>query len=654
MTAGHTTQGRIRSNRRRAARNKPPKLTTKFRNSRRLQIESKYVIRHDQYLKVRDVVRASGVARYLNERLHSHRGERCTFDAETLLIGVVLTGTLGLELEHTNITSALASLSIRVRRERGLFDDWGNPASYRAINHQLGRMARVLDTGWTAQDGTRCDLRWMLVELLRASVPAEYRGYTALAIDATAVETWGAFITSAAEVAADPDVMSAAEAAAEMYADLDEVASLDAVLVDAAHASADESAERSKAAKRRKSQRRAPSPDTIYGPDGRIIHTTDIDARGGYRTSTSMQSGRTFVGYHLHLATAVRSFAWQGDVTRGILGRYVPPFILGSELTPANSHSGEAATRLLDAIVPTAPELTEVLADRGYTMMQPETFIWPARAHGLDVVMDYSEAQRKLAPTLSVAKRSVRTGTDPNSVIVNCGTVLHEHTPEPMLAAPAIPKEAALRDPVFRFYENRAQLYRWSVNDRDRITGDVQFICPFHAGRAKNPAFKPGARPSGKASFVDVPDDATVCCRGSATIDPESLGPLWQPVPYGTRAWFTSHGRRAMAETANSLLKTSFARLQRSFIKVMGKAKVGLLVGLLCVAVNIELAAQIDENGAPLELSAEERQNRKAKRSGRQRRERVLAELAKSCPDHDPSPPGEPPAKPGPGKLKST
>lgn len=637
MTTGHTTQGRIRSNRRRAARNKPPKLTPRFRNRQRLDITSKFEIRHDHYLKVRDVVRASGVVPYLNERLHAHRGERCRFDSETLLIGVILTGTIGLEFEHTNVTKMLASLPDRTRLERGLFDDWGNAASDRAINHQLDRLARALDEGWVAADGTRCDTRWMLVQLLRESVPPKYRDYTALAFDATAVETWGAFITSSAAVAADPDVVAAAELAARTYSDIDGAANLDAALADAAEANAAASEQRAKAAKRNKAKRQPPGPDTIYGPDGRIIHTTDIDARGGYRTATSMQSGRTFVGYHLHLATAVRSFAWQGDVTRGVLGDYIPPFIIGSELTPANSHSGEAATRLLDAIVPVTPGLSEVLVDRGYTQLSPESFIWPARTHGLDVVMDYTEDQRALAPTLSVARRSVRNDAEPNTVIINCGTVLHEHTPEALLAAPAFPKEDEYREPVFAFYENRAQVYQWSINDRDRTTGDVQYICPFHAGRAKNPAFKPGVRPNRTAVHVDVPDNATCCCHGSANIDPETLGPLWQPVPYGTRAWFLSYSRRAMAETANSLLKTSFARLQRSFIKVMGRAKVGLLVGLLCVSVNIELADVIAECGEP--------RKRTKKRSGRQRTERVVAELAKRHPDHDPRPPGDPPPK---------
>jgi hypothetical protein len=75
--AGRTSRGRIRSSARRTARGKAPKvrLTRVFRSRRRLDVRPKATIRHDVYLRARDVVVDSGVSPYLDRRLHEHRGE---------------------------------------------------------------------------------------------------------------------------------------------------------------------------------------------------------------------------------------------------------------------------------------------------------------------------------------------------------------------------------------------------------------------------------------------------------------------------------------------------------------------------------------------------------------------------------------------------
>lgn len=199
-------------------------------------------------------------------------------------------------------------------------------------------------------------------------------------------------------------------------------------------------------------------------------------------------------------------------------------------------------------------------------------------------------------------------------------------------------------DPSDLQYEARAQMWRWSVLDRDRTTGDVRLVCPFHAGRVRNKNVKVRKRVAPSAPHVKVPAKATQCCCGSITMSPEQLSELWQPVPYGIRAWAMSYGRRALAETANALLKSSFARLERGDFKVMGQHKVGLLIGLLCVGVNIEIARRLEEFGVPRELTAEEKAKKRSGRGGRKRRERTLAELAKRYPEAMPgAPPGGPP-----------
>jgi hypothetical protein len=226
-------------------------------------------------------------------------------------------------------------------------------------------------------------------------------------------------------------------------------------------------------------------------------------------------------------------------------------------------------------------------------------------------------------------------------VFVNAGTVFHEWMPPGQHRLPPIPREYTLREEVHQAYEARAQMWRWSILDRDRVTGDVRLRCPFHAGRVRNKNIKIRKRLNPSVPNVNVPRNETQCCCGSITMSPEQTSELWQPVPYGTRAWTMSSNRRVVAETPNALLKSSFARLTRGYFKVMGKHKVALLVGLLCVGVNIEMASRLEEFGVPRELTPEEKAKKREGRGGRQRRERTLAQLAKYYPDDlSGSPPG--------------
>jgi hypothetical protein len=96
-------------------------------------------------------VRRSGVVPVLNRRLHSHNGQKCAYDAEALLIGILLVVALELEMEHTNIAKALGSLAPKAQHELGLVDADGYPVSYRSVNHQLSRLSGSLRcaAGWT-------------------------------------------------------------------------------------------------------------------------------------------------------------------------------------------------------------------------------------------------------------------------------------------------------------------------------------------------------------------------------------------------------------------------------------------------------------------------------------------------------------------------
>lgn len=634
MSSPGANRARRRSSRKRAARGLKPKLQPATR--RRLDVNPPFVVRKEVYHRVLEVVRHSGVVPYLNRRLRSHRGQKCAYDAETLLVGILLTVEFGLDMEHTSITKALGSIALQDRYQLGLVNDEYRMVSYRSVNQQMDRLAEVLKDAWVDPDGTECDGDWLITKLLHAAVPSKYRETSALAIDATAVETWGGFLKKTS-LMSDPDVAKAVTAAEEAYTDTDGPANLDVALREAKEIE--------------QASKPAEAKDGVdggfelpVGPDGKIIYTTDVDARAGYRTATNKQKGRTFVGYHLHLAVAVRDFTWQGDVTQGTLGEYVPPFILGTQTMPANSHSGQAAVRMLSRVAPELPSLKEVIVDRGYSTAKSHKFIWPTREMGLDVVMDLTELQRKQVHTIGVEKRR-RTGgaAVKEPVIINSGGVFHEWMPDALKVLPALPREVAARKTVQLQYEARAQQWRWGIVDRDRESGDLKVRCPFCAGRVHNRAIKASRRRPSTSLHAHVPRGATTCCQGKLIVEPEKLGKLWQPVPYGTRAWSQSYGRRALVETANALIKSSFARLERGYFRVMGLHKVSLLIGLLCVGVNLQMAHRLEEFGVPRQLTDEEKAARRKGRGGRKRLEQTLAQLSENSPENGKAPPGEVP-----------
>jgi hypothetical protein len=567
-----------------------------------------------------------------------------------------------MDMELTTATMTLASLSDKIRLDRGLLDDWGGPVSYNSVNHQFRRLSDALDEGWIdEEDGTYCDRRWVIHRLLMASVPKKYRStITATAIDWTAIETWGTFLGSVGSMDDDGVLTAAIKEMGAAYVDVDETVGSrlsEALAAESSTRAGEESStltgdadhhedgkvahhgthgKVSKTAPKRKAT-------SIKGPDGRPIYTTDIDARGGYRTATAMQKGREFIGFDLHLATAVRSFQWSGDVTKGVLGEYVPPFILGSLLQPARSDDAAAAVSLLDDLVASLP-LAEAITDRGYTYLKPHTFHWKLRAMGLALVMDFTKAQRRSVKPVIVKPR--RGSRPPTMLYSNCGTLLHSWTPESLRQLGPIPKDIANREAVHLEYERRAD-YRWSISDGQDGNGDVRLRCPFCAGRLRTD-LPVSTTVSKLRTWVPVPEGQTACCCGKVTASPAALGPWWQPVPYGTRAWAQSYGRRAVAETSNSLLKAGFARMRRGFVKIMGTAKTDLMVGLTCVAVNLSLADAIAHTDPP-------KARAKRRGGGRRRVERTLAQLAKregtdpDGPSSDPpgaDPPGDPPGDP--------
>lgn len=141
------------------------------------------------------------------------------------------------------------------------------------------------------------------------------------------------------------------------------------------------------------------------GQDGRRIVSLDPDARAGYRTVTRRKQAGYFAGYHLHIGVGIPEYRWNGDPTVST-GRQdlseEAGYIFGAKVTTASSHSGHAGNAVVNSAREIAPQINEVVVDRGYTCVKAETFLRKMHSQGLNVVMDYNTYQLKRIRTVVI------------------------------------------------------------------------------------------------------------------------------------------------------------------------------------------------------------------------------------------------------------
>jgi hypothetical protein len=336
-----------------------------------------------------------------------------------------------------------------------------------------------------------------------------------------------------------------------------------------------------------------------------MIHTADPSARGGHRTGTELQS-ELYVGYEVHLAVAVPEFKWNGNTSNpGTKGEKVPGYVLGLDVTPAGWHRGDAGLRTATMARSLVGNLTDVVCDRGYTLVRAETFRRPLHEAGINVTMDYNKVTKAKATPIVVAPpgRGPHAGRR-EQLVVHCGTLLHPSVP---LAHQAIKGESRKDDAVRQRFDERAAVYRWAEFAR-RDGGKIVVSCPFCDGRAKNPDLNPATiRLGARVPYVDAPNGASKCCGGKLTIPVEQLDD-YQRVPYGTSAWGESYGRRNLVESLNNVLKIHEG-LERDYLFAFGLAAHQMALITLSVAHNLKLVendveAGEDDRGSSLDPGA--------------------------------------------------
>ncbi|MHB8333967.1 MAG: hypothetical protein ACYDEH_03560 [Acidimicrobiales bacterium] len=122
------------------------------------------------------------------------------------------------------------------------------------------------------------------------------------------------------------------------------------------------------------------------------MYSQVVDARVGYRSGNANHEAGPFNGRYLHLGVAVSAVASTNGATKISFQPRVPPLVLLVTLVPAGSHPARA---VLQQVLSLHDEnlTSDVVADRGYTQLDPRTLHLPLQRAGSDLYMDLKENQ---------------------------------------------------------------------------------------------------------------------------------------------------------------------------------------------------------------------------------------------------------------------
>ncbi len=522
--------------------------------------------------RVIGVVERSGVLEPLEAKLRPRRGRKPMVSIKALLVCILLAGYLDTNsYQRTDVVRALYGLPPAIADALGLLDASGEmlPISYKHTARRLLRLEALLWLGWNRRE-LRCDSAWLMNCLVTASVPRRVRrSVEAAAVDSTPVKAWATPTNYAKQSDINKDAFALHRRAVLENPDLPEP-------------DPDYGAALTAAASRH---------GVLVGDDGRVVRCKDHHARAGYATATNKRKAHFYIGYELTAVVAVRSLRWKGRPDKATRGPQMPPCILAAQINPAGQNPGPVGLRAAKTVLAAGSAITEVIADRAYTVKHRD-FNRGLHRLGINVVMDH--------PSRAVARPKIHSlGRRPQRVIEHCGTFLPDWTPQHLHTPPKQLSGTKLED----WYNTRYRSYGY------RSTGPQpgnrrRFQCPVHAGHNTTP----GTIPNSYSAPLAALGDATACCDGKVTAQPEDLD-TYQTHPYGTTAWRISYSRRPAVEGPFGKLKDGDG-LGGSSCQAFGIAAHTLAATAAIVAYNLKLGlnntrgndksdTEVDDNGEP-------------------------------------------------------
>lgn len=536
----------------------------------------------------RRMVKLSGILEPLRARLDHVDGRPRSLSVEGFLVGMQINALRRHHVaEIVEVARVLNTLSARQLDALGIAN-WDPVEAYDRVDRLFILLFKALEAGWDAAvDGEveHIDADWFLERWLRASLEELPATSSSQAIDGTDIQGWARLHGELAEDDLDGEVEDDAQTGGK-----------------------------------RRPKKKRPVKVLGVGPDGRNIYTKDLDARAGHRSTTNSRPGGEYVGYELHIGVQIRDVGWSDGIQKLNLGPDVPPVIKTASLVPAGSRRDDSVVpKLIDA-KESWLDVDEVVWDRGYSQLRPETTSHPLNQAGISQTFRMMDWQRKLQPFDEHASL-----IEGHLVSAHAPTELQELLPMPPYGSTHEKREE------FEAAFNRLAHYRLERHAGPDADGTTRWTCPFHSGRLRSRSIPETMRGSRTAPLVDLPEGAS-CCGGIVSVQAGEL-PYWQRFFPGTTAWRVSYRRRDAVEGVNGALKGTFVNIGQKFFKVFGLIKIKLLLAFTLAAYNLEA---IRSFRARKTVEAEEA---KKPRPRRKRRKETWRDVVAIRPETGPDPP---------------
>lgn len=430
-------------------------------------------------LQAIDVLEESGVVPYISRWLRNHPGKISELSIWVALLSSVLAAFTWPSYRRTDLCSVIAGLDAQIAYRLGLCcQKTRKIISYGVVAEQCRRIEQALEEGWFDEDGTECNQNWYVHNLLRACISPSR------AKQFTACVIDSTFLT--------------AWAVPFRYADGEKP------------------------------------------PKGK--RSVDDDATFSHHSATNKRKAGLDLGFDLHIISARRTANWKGRTASANLGDPIPPVPLHMILVPAGTDPASVGVEAIEWAKKLAPNLDEVVADRGYTE-KGERFNRVLHQKLMHTVMDSKKYRLKKVEPLVLGRHE-------HELFENCGTFFGGWLDESLKKPP----EGLTGKKLTKWFDDRA-ICRYSPVEI-LANGDIRFACPQCCGRIRSnlKPRNPKVKVNKIAPFIVRTDGAEYCCPGRVTIPVKELD-RYQPIPFGTTAWKEGYSRRNQIENLNGILK---------------------------------------------------------------------------------------------------
>jgi hypothetical protein len=399
----------------------------------------------EEFREARLVIARSGLLGPLKGLIDGATGRKRSLSVEGFLVALQVNGLRRHHQGHVaEIARTINGFTDQQRDALGIIG-WDPRESYDRTDRFFNLLADALQQGSTAViDGVEVaiDSVWYMDGFIRASLHDLPAASKSQAVDWTDVRTWARFQASVDD--------------ADLRARLDED---------------DEPGTPPPADKRR----RAKVLGT--GSDGRPIYTKDPDARGGHHSATGSRDAGEYVGYDLHLAVQARDTGWSDGIEHLNLGPNVPPVITLASLVPAGTRPDDAVVPKLIAEKDAGLPIEDLIWDRGYSQLRPETTSHPLNRAGIHQTFRPKDPQR-----------SEKTFSEYAALIE--GHLVSIHAPEHLRRLLPMPPMSSTVEEMTEYERvfNELARYRFERLNKPDADGTTRWMCPFHAGRLRTRA----------------------------------------------------------------------------------------------------------------------------------------------------------------------